>query len=69
MGNHTAVAKMCYAAFRLIPYLSRNTTHADITTLLTPEDVELTQDKANTYPLAGEAEDGLNFDPKEEEED
>jgi hypothetical protein len=64
-----AVAKMCYAAFRLIPYLSRNTAHADITMLLTPEDVELIQDKADTYPLAGEAEDGLHFDPAEEEED
>jgi hypothetical protein len=36
------VAKMRYAAFPLIPYLSRNTAHADITMLLTPEDIELT---------------------------
>jgi hypothetical protein len=63
------VAKMRYAAFRLIHYLSRNTAHADITTLLTPEDVKLIQDEADTYPLAGEAEDGLHFDPEEEEED
>jgi hypothetical protein len=34
------------------------------TTVFTLEDVELIQDKANTYPLAGEAEDGLHFDPK-----
>jgi hypothetical protein len=63
-----AVAKMRYAAFRLIPYLSRNTAHADVTTLLTPEDVDLIQDEANTYPLAGEAEDGHHFDPEEEED-
>jgi hypothetical protein len=55
------VAKMCYATFRLIPYLSRNTAHANIMTLLTPEDVELIQDEADTYPLAGKAEDSLHF--------
>jgi hypothetical protein len=60
---------MHYAAFRLIPYFSRNTAHANITTLLTPEDVELIQDEADTYPLAGKAENGLHFDPEEEEED
>jgi hypothetical protein len=62
------VVKMHYAAFHLIPYPSRNPAYADITSLLTLEDVELIQDKADKYRLAGEAEDSLHFDPEEEED-
>jgi len=55
-----AVAKLAYAAFRIVPFQTRFPKKVELEQLLTQDDLEEVRDEADSYPLADEAEVGLN---------
>ena len=61
-----AVSRLCFAAFRLVPYLARSRSVISVTHLLDPDDLEAlnvadeASEGADEDPLT---EDGQNFDP------
>src|SRR5882672_1192743 len=57
-----AVSRLCYAAFRLIPYLARFPDHVPVTSLLDDTELECIHLRSEGFPPADNPDDDVPFD-------